>query len=51
MAEKHLKKCSKTFLHNKRIPGRITIPDLLLYYRTIVIKTAWFCYRDRHVDQ
>jgi hypothetical protein len=27
------------------------MPDLKLYYRAIVIKTAWFCYSDRQVDQ
>ena len=25
--------------------------DIKLYYRKIVIRTAWFLYTDRHVDQ
>ena len=27
------------------------MPDLKLYYRAIVIKSAWYCYSDRQVDQ
>jgi hypothetical protein len=41
----------KTIFNNKRSDGGNIIPDLKLYYRAIVIKTAWYLYRDRCVDQ
>jgi hypothetical protein len=42
---------SKTVLNDKRISGGITILDLKLYYRAIEIKTAWYWYSNRQVDQ
>ena len=51
-SQPHMEKCSiaQTTLNNKRT-GEITIPDLKLFYRAIVIKTTWYWYRDRQVDQ
>jgi hypothetical protein len=42
---------AKTVINDKRTTGGITMPDLKLYYSTIVIKTAWYCYSNRQINR
>jgi hypothetical protein len=41
---------AKTLLKDKRTSGGITMPDLKLYYRAIVINIVWYWYSNRKVD-